>query len=320
MLEKSDWDTLTTLFIKVFKALREQRAKEEAWVQAAMIRQKKNESLKGYADRGLRMSQLIDTDERYLVQRFVAGMGDPTLQLTLAAGYEDINKATMRELHRKIQTIFVVSNRQGEDTDDGDAYQSTSRSRATMAGAKTSTEAATIMDLEEHIRRIEMHAPQVEVLPVGASQDASGHQGGHQQWSGYGRSRQQGQGQQPQSNGQSFTGTCYNCGKPGHISHYCLENMQGRATIRNPVIVFPGPSGPMRAQWIFHPPNGLAPGCYPIEDEPGQPQQAPTGTSPQGGAPAGQQNSSSWIMEITDVAAVRPLAQQKARRILFVTW
>ena len=312
--EKSNWDTLTTLFIKEFKTLREQRAKEEAWVQAATIRQKKDESLKAYADRGLRVSQLIDTDERYLVRCFVAGMRDPTLQLTLAAGYEDINKATMRELHRKIQTIVVVSNRLGEDTDDEVVYQSTSRSRAATAGAKTSSEAATIRDLEERLRRIEMNAPQVEVLAVGASQDASGHQGGHQQWSGYGRPRQQGRGQQPQSNGQPFPGTCYNCGKPGHISRYCSENMQGRPTIRNPVIVFPGPSGPMRARWISHPPNGLAPGYYPIEDEPGQHQQAATGTSSRGSAPAGQQNSSSRITEITDVAAVETVSPAESAK------
>ena len=134
--EKSNWNTLTTLFIKEFKTLREQRAKEEAWVQAATIRQKKDESVKAYADRALRVSQLIDTDERYLVWRFMTGLRDTTLQLSLAAGYEDINKATMRELHRKIQTMVGMSHRPGDEMEDEDDPPSRSRAGASTGGAE----------------------------------------------------------------------------------------------------------------------------------------------------------------------------------------
>ena len=303
--EKSNWNTLTTLFIKEFKTLREQRAKEEAWVQAATIRQKKDESVKAYADRALRVSQLIDTDERYLVRRFMTGLRDTTLQLSLAAGYEDINKATMRELHRKIQTMVGMSHRPGDEMEDDDDPPSRSRTGASTGGARASADAAIIRDLEERLRRIELNVPHAEVLAVGTGQDPGGNHVPHQQWNGYGRPRQQGGGyQQQQSSGQALT--CYNCGKPGHISRYCPESSQGRMTNINPIVVFPGPTGPMWARWITHPPNGLPPGYYPIEDEPVR-QNAAMGTS-QGSAPANQASSSNRISEVTNVAAVEAVS------------
>ena len=313
---------LKALYINKFKTERDLQAKEDAWAQAATIRQKKDESVKAYAERALRVSQLVYTDERYLVRRFMAGLRDTSLQTALAAGYEDLNKATMRGLHRRIVTVVGAGRWHGDDAeddedpganaDDDDASGDELRTRTKLpkgSGRKepgiSADAAAIIKGLEERLRRIEMNTPQAEVLAVAAGQDSGGNRGPHQQWNGYGRPRQQGGGyQQQQSNGQGLT--CYNCGKPGHISRYCPESSQGRTTGINPIVVFPGPAGPMRARWITHPPNGLPPGYYPIEDEPVR-QNAAMGTS-RGSAPANQASPTNRISEVTDVAAVEAVS------------
>ena len=301
-VEKSNWKTLKDLFIKEFKTNRDQKAKEDAWIQAATIKQKKDESVKAYADRALRVSQLVDTDERYLVRRFVTGIRDPGLQQTLAAAYEDLNKATMRELHRKIHTIVAVSNRYDDDDEDDDNRCGIAHGGTGTAGPKLTAEGAIIRDLEERLRRIELNAPQVEVLAVGAGQNAGGAQGHqHQQWNGYGRPRQQGRGYQQQAN---QTLTCYNCGQPGHISRYCPDATPSRSQPVNPIMVFPGPNGSRtRMRWVTHPPHGLPPGYYAVDEEPATP--AAAGPSPRGGPPASQGPAgAARITDVTDVAAV----------------
>ena len=320
--EKADWAVLKGLYIHKFKTERDLQTKEDAWVQAATIRQKKDESVKSYAERALRVSQLVETDERYLVRRFMAGLRDASIQTALAAGYEDLNKATMRELHRKILSIVGASRRHGDATNDDDDFHATTddddgsgdevrtKARSSKVPSRKQPEDpySIIKDLEERLRKIELNAPQVEVLAVGTGQDMGGNQGMYQQWGGHGRSRQQGRGYQQPPDAQSVV--CYKCGKSGHISRYCQDVPQGRPQGMGgyQIMVFPGPTGPMRARWIANPPNGLPPGYYPIEDTPNVPNQAAVSTNPRGGAPAGQTNTTSRITEVNDVAAVEAVS------------
>ena len=72
-------------------------------------------------------------------------------------------------------------------------------------------------------------------------------------------------------------------------------------------MIFPGPSGPRRAQRVAYPPDGLPLGYYPVNDEVQTLQQRAASTNSRGGATAKQSATSSRIMEVTDVAAVEAI-------------
>lgn len=190
---------------------------------------------------------------------------------------------------------------------------------------KVSPEDVAIRDLEERLRRMEMGTPPAEVLAAAPVQEPVG---GHQQpqWGAYGRPRQQGRGYQQYPNPQQYPNTqqasgrlnfaggqqpgftCYNCGKPGNISRYCPEASQGRTQSVNPIIVFPGPTGPKRARWIAYPPDGLPAGYYPVDDEPQSLSQPASSNNSWGGAPTNLPAATSRITEVTDVAAVETVS------------
>ena len=72
---------------------------------------------------------------------------------------------------------------------------------------------------------------------------------------------------------------CYNWGNPEHLYRFCPEpkanqnnggrinnqpNRQGKGQ-KGRAIIFPGENGPQSMVWVENPPNGLAPGYYPVD-------------------------------------------------------
>ena len=64
--------------------------------------------------------------------------------------------------------------------------------------------------------------------------------------------------------------TCYSWGMTGHMARFCPDKTSRRATRNSSgtTILFPGDNGPQRMIWVDYPPNGLAPGYYPVEPLP----------------------------------------------------
>lgn len=212
------------------------------------------------------------SDEGYLVRRFLAGMKDTALCQTFVLGYDDMTSVTVKDLNRNIQNIVgasschdVDSSDDEDDVADGDSSDEKETAKPNRMRAKVSmvsSYAATIRDVEERLPRMEMATPAVEVLTITNGQENAGVNQQRQQW-GYGRPRQQGRSYQQYPNipqyrkAQPSTGlhifssghqqpafTCYNCGKPGHISRSCREASQGRAQAANPIMIIPGTNGP----------------------------------------------------------------------------
>ena len=107
--ERNDWDTHTAIFIRRYKTDQDRKAKERAWAEAATIKQKKDESVRAYGERAVRLAQLVAAEEGYLVRRFLAGMKDTALRQTLVSGYEDMTTVTIKDLNKKIQNIVSAS-------------------------------------------------------------------------------------------------------------------------------------------------------------------------------------------------------------------
>ena len=57
--EKNDGKTLTAIFIWKFKTDQDLKAKEKAWAEAATIKQKKDETVRAYGERAVRLAQYL---------------------------------------------------------------------------------------------------------------------------------------------------------------------------------------------------------------------------------------------------------------------
>lgn len=150
-----------------------------------MIRQKKDEAVKSYAEWALLVSQNFETDERYLVCCFMAGPRVASMQTALTAKYKDLNVAPMRELHRTISSIVRARHQHGDDNNDNNSPYTTTRdangsgdevrikpsSSKVLSGELLKDLYSIIEDLEECLRKIEPNAPYVEVLVVSTGQD-----------------------------------------------------------------------------------------------------------------------------------------------------
>ena len=171
--EKNDWDALTAIYIRKYKTDQDRKAKERAWAEAATIKQRKDESVKAYGERAVRLAQLVASDEGYLVRRFLAGMKDTALRQTLVSGYDDMTSVTVKDLNKKIQNIVGASSQHNVDSSDdeeeaadGDSSDDKVAAKPRMTRAKlsrASSDVATIRDLEQGLRRMEMGSAAAEV-------------------------------------------------------------------------------------------------------------------------------------------------------------
>ena len=110
--DKRNWEKIKTIYIKKFKTEREQRLIARARSQMASLRQKREESLKQYGERALRLRQrLEETDEPFLVQRFRKGLRSKAERRLLASRVTGEEKVTMQQLNQQILSIC-------EDDDD----------------------------------------------------------------------------------------------------------------------------------------------------------------------------------------------------------
>ena len=169
--EKNDRDALTSMYIRKYQTDHDRKAKDRAWAEAATIKQRKDKSVKAYGRRAVRLAQLVASDEGYLARRFLAGKLDTALRQTLVSGYDDMTSVRVKVLNRKTQNIVGVSSRHNfdssndqDDVADGDSSDKEvtakpKRTRATVS--KDSSDAATIRDLEERLRRMDMRPPAV---------------------------------------------------------------------------------------------------------------------------------------------------------------
>ena len=200
--EKNDWDALTTIYIRKYKTDQDCKAKERAWAEAATIKQRKDESVKASGERAVRLPQLVASDEGYLVRCFLAGMKDTALWQTLVSGYDDMTSVTVKDLNKKIQNIVGASSQHDVDSSDdkeeaadGDSSDDEVAAKPRITRAKllrASSDAATICDLEERLRRMELGSAAAEDLAVTNGKENVGNQQLPPQWGGYGRPRQQG--------------------------------------------------------------------------------------------------------------------------------
>ena len=104
--DRGKWEKIKNAYIKKFKIEREQRLMGKARSQRASLKQKREESLKQYAERALRHRQrLEETDEPFLVQCFRKGLRSKAERRLLASRTTGEEKVTMQQLNAQILSI-----------------------------------------------------------------------------------------------------------------------------------------------------------------------------------------------------------------------
>lgn len=347
--EKDNWEKLKEVYTFKFKTERDLRARQRAKEQCASFKQPPDESLKAYGERAMKLRQLIDaSEEGYLAYRFLRGICDKSVRQILAANPEDMEKITVAQMNARIGSLVRVGEESGasdaerdnssdDSTEDSDTDSSRRRRKGKKAKKKESKELRkamkTIGKLKERMAKREsggntdtFAAPAVYnnganyKCAAGNGKGTSGSAAGGQRTDGFQR------GDLPDNY------LCYNCGNTGHLYRFCPEpksnqgggvnraNNQQNArqgwNNRRPII-FPGENGPQTMVWVDSPPNGLAPGYYPVDTGNASKKETSAGGTANKGSRTVKANvgTASRITELSNTASV-DLVSSAARNMM----
>ena len=271
--EKDDWKQVKEIYIAKYKTERDQRAKQKAREAVASFKQRSDESLRAYGERAVKLRQLLEsTDEGFLVSRFLRGVRDKAIRQMLALGHEDLSKVTVGQLNQKIRNLSGAGDE--SDSDDEDTKESEEESggessdeedyrRRKKKKTKKKTEGKALRKAQKAISEME---EKIKLLTLSSSKGDSFAVQQASQTSYQTQNTTTGQGYRQTVSPY----TCYSCGMTGHMARFCPDKTHGKAT-RNKAgttVLFPGDNGPQRMIWVDYPPNGLAPGYYPVEPLP----------------------------------------------------
>ena len=307
--EKDSWEEVKTIYIAKYKTEKEKKAKQKAREAMVSFKQRADESLTAYAERAMKLRQLIDAaDESILVSRFLRGVRDKSIRQMIAIGQEDMSKLTVAQLNTRILNLTGTGDESGSESEDnhpGDESGGDSDNDHTAKKTKKKTSVSPeglalkvaqklIREMEGKIQSLKEDKEKTESFAVQAvprgGQAAQAHQ--YQ-----GRSTDSGQG---------MSYTCYNCGVPGHMARFCPDRTHGRATRNHAgaTILFPVDGGTQRMIWVDYPPRGLAPGYYPVVENANDSGTRQKNQSQGNRTQVSQDTSTGRITEVKEVAYI----------------
>ena len=300
-------------------------------------------------------------EESFLVHRFLKGIRDKAIRQLLAVGPDDMAKVTVAHLNTRIGNLLRAGEESdGSDGESGDSSDDSSeetdsdsdpsaRRRKRKNKKKAGKGKKDRKDLEKAMRVIGNLEERIKKMEAGGQADTFAAQAAYApNATNYRRGNGANDGSRTTPNNQYQGGgqqntlpesyVCYNCGNPGHLYRFCPEPKYSQGGAGRPAfaptprqgqnwgprgrpVVFPGENGPQSMVWVENPPNGLAPGYYPVEGGGGGKKESVNHENANKGgrkSDSGPARESGRITELSNTASV-DLVSSAARKMTIRT-